>query len=117
MRAVYDQGSQAALTPIAPRIDFNALHLEGIFVNPFERGEIGPDLFRAACRMGLEGLVSKIGPIVAADARTRSRSKTDNTRLARTVHSQKPAFRPQCLGSIPVLNWAGAVYALELQTF
>jgi bifunctional non-homologous end joining protein LigD len=32
---------------------------EGIFVNPFERGEIGPDLFQAACRMGLEGLVSK----------------------------------------------------------
>jgi ATP-dependent DNA ligase len=32
---------------------------EGIFVNPFERGEIGPDLFHAACRMGLEGLVSK----------------------------------------------------------
>jgi bifunctional non-homologous end joining protein LigD len=32
---------------------------EGIFINPFERGEIGPDLFRAACRMGLEGLVSK----------------------------------------------------------
>jgi len=32
---------------------------EGLFVNPFERGEIGPDLFRAACDMGLEGLVSK----------------------------------------------------------
>jgi bifunctional non-homologous end joining protein LigD len=32
---------------------------EGIFVNPFERGEIGPDLYRAACRMGLEGIVSK----------------------------------------------------------
>jgi bifunctional non-homologous end joining protein LigD len=32
---------------------------EGLFVNPFERGEIGPELFRAACRMGLEGLVSK----------------------------------------------------------
>lgn len=32
---------------------------EGIFVNPFERGEIGPDLFHAACRMSLEGLVSK----------------------------------------------------------
>jgi bifunctional non-homologous end joining protein LigD len=30
-----------------------------IFVAPFEQGEIGPDLFRAACRMGLEGLVSK----------------------------------------------------------
>jgi hypothetical protein len=25
-----------------------------IFVNPFKRGEIGPDLFRAACNMGLE---------------------------------------------------------------
>ena len=59
MRAVYDQGSQAALAPITPRIDFNALHLKGIFINPFERGEIGPDLFRAACQMGLEGLVSK----------------------------------------------------------
>ena len=32
---------------------------DGIFVNPFEVGAIGPDLFRAACNMGLEGLVSK----------------------------------------------------------
>jgi bifunctional non-homologous end joining protein LigD len=32
---------------------------EGIFVSDFEQGEIGPDLFRAACNMGLEGLVSK----------------------------------------------------------
>jgi ATP-dependent DNA ligase len=32
---------------------------DGIFINPFEQGEIGPDLFWAACRMGLEGLVSK----------------------------------------------------------
>ena len=32
---------------------------EGIFVATFEQGEIGPDLFRAACNMGLEGLVSK----------------------------------------------------------
>jgi bifunctional non-homologous end joining protein LigD len=33
---------------------------DGIFVNPFEQGAaIGPDLFRAACDMGLEGLVSK----------------------------------------------------------
>lgn len=31
----------------------------GMFAAPFERGEIGPDLFRAACRMGLEGMVSK----------------------------------------------------------
>ena len=32
---------------------------DGIFINPFETGAIGPDLFWAACRMGLEGLVSK----------------------------------------------------------
>lgn len=32
---------------------------DGITVAPFERGEIGPELFLAACRMGLEGLVSK----------------------------------------------------------
>jgi bifunctional non-homologous end joining protein LigD len=32
---------------------------DGIFVAPFEQGEIGPELFTAACRMGLEGLVSK----------------------------------------------------------
>ena len=32
---------------------------DGIFAAPFEQGEIGPDLFRAACRLGLEGLVSK----------------------------------------------------------
>jgi bifunctional non-homologous end joining protein LigD len=32
---------------------------DGITVAPFERGEIGSDLFRAACRMGLERLVSK----------------------------------------------------------
>ena len=32
---------------------------DGIFINPFEQGEIGPDLFRKACEFGLEGLVSK----------------------------------------------------------
>ena len=32
---------------------------DGIFAAPFEQGEIGPELFRAACAMGLEGLVSK----------------------------------------------------------
>jgi ATP-dependent DNA ligase len=32
---------------------------DGIFLGPFEQGEIGPDLFRKACEFGLEGLVSK----------------------------------------------------------
>jgi bifunctional non-homologous end joining protein LigD len=32
---------------------------DGIFTGSFESGEIGPELFRHACMMGLEGLVSK----------------------------------------------------------
>ena len=36
-----------------------ARRVGGVQLAPFEQGEIGPDLFRAACRMGLEGLVSK----------------------------------------------------------
>lgn len=34
-------------------------HAEGIFAAPFEQGAIGPDLFGAACRLELEGIVSK----------------------------------------------------------
>jgi bifunctional non-homologous end joining protein LigD len=33
--------------------------VDGIILNDFEQGEIGPDLFRHACLMGLEGIVSK----------------------------------------------------------
>jgi bifunctional non-homologous end joining protein LigD len=33
--------------------------VDGIFLSDFEQGEIGPDRFRHACLMGLEGLVSK----------------------------------------------------------
>jgi bifunctional non-homologous end joining protein LigD len=32
---------------------------DGIFMSDFEQGEIGPDLFRKACELGFEGLVSK----------------------------------------------------------
>ncbi|MGE9009469.1 hypothetical protein ACO2JO_12850 [Leptospira interrogans] len=38
-----------------------ARRVDGIFISDFERGEIGPELFRHACLMGLEGLVSKLG--------------------------------------------------------
>jgi bifunctional non-homologous end joining protein LigD len=41
---------------------------EGIFVSEFERGEIGPDLFRQACKLGLEGLVSKRRDALTAPA-------------------------------------------------
>jgi len=36
-----------------------ARRINGIFLSDFERGETGPDLFRHACMLGLEGLVSK----------------------------------------------------------
>jgi bifunctional non-homologous end joining protein LigD len=36
-----------------------ARRADGIHLAPFEQGEIGPDLFKAACDMMLEGLVSK----------------------------------------------------------
>ena len=36
-----------------------ARRVDGIFLSDFEQGEIGPDLFRHACLLGLEGLVSK----------------------------------------------------------
>ena len=36
-----------------------ARRVDGIFLSDFEQGEFGPDLFRHACLMGLEGLVSK----------------------------------------------------------
>jgi ATP-dependent DNA ligase len=47
---------------------------DGIFVNPFEQGAIGPDLFRAACDMGRVWCQNGvIGLTAAADHRTGSR--------------------------------------------
>jgi bifunctional non-homologous end joining protein LigD len=34
-------------------------HRDGIFIAEYDHGDIGHDLFRAACDMGLEGIVSK----------------------------------------------------------
>jgi bifunctional non-homologous end joining protein LigD len=45
---------------------------EGIFAAPFEQGEIGPDLFRKACKLGLESKIA-IVPIAAARRSTGSR--------------------------------------------
>lgn len=36
-----------------------ARRVDGIMLNEYEQGGIGPDLFRHACKIGLEGLVSK----------------------------------------------------------
>ena len=55
-----------------------ARRVDGIFLSDFEQGEIGPDLFRHACLMGLEGLVSKhqIASIAPAGSIAGSRSRT-----------------------------------------
>jgi ATP-dependent DNA ligase len=53
---------------------------DGIFVAPFEAGEIGPDLFRAACEMGLEGLVSKRRDRPYRAGRSKHRIKVKNRR-------------------------------------
>jgi ATP-dependent DNA ligase len=56
-----------------------------IFVAPFEQGEIGPDLFRAACNMGLEGMVSK-----RADRPYRAGRSKDWVKVKNRKH---PAYR------------------------
>jgi hypothetical protein len=33
---------------------------DGIFIAPFEQGAIGPDQFRAACRLGVEASRSRL---------------------------------------------------------
>lgn len=55
-----------------------ARHADAIHLAPFERGEIGPDLFKAACNMMLEGWSQSDGTaaIVPALPATGSRSRT-----------------------------------------
>ena len=64
-------GDDLRRLPLSMRKANLAHRPEGIFLSPFEQGEIGPDLFRKeqdeigpdlfrkACEFGLEGLVSK----------------------------------------------------------
>ena len=58
---------------------------DGIFVAPFEQGEIGPDLFKATCDMGLEGMVSK-----RADRPYRAGRSKDWVKIKNQKH---PAYR------------------------
>jgi hypothetical protein len=39
---------------------------DGIFTAPFELGEIGPDLFRAACNMGLRAWCRSVRIVLIA---------------------------------------------------
>ena len=61
-----------------------ARRVDGIHLAPFEQGEIGPDLFRHACLMGLEGLVSK--------HRDSAVSRRPIARWVKVKNRQHPAF-------------------------
>ena len=63
---------------------------DGILAAPFEQGEIGPELFRAACDMGLEGMVSKRADRPYRAGRSRM-SRTGTIRLigARRIGSRR----------------------------
>jgi len=68
---------KASLARLAGRID-------GIFPSDFEQGEIGPDLFRHACLMGLEGMgFETSGPPI---------SRRPIAALGRVKNRRHPAF-------------------------
>jgi hypothetical protein len=62
-----------------------ARRLDGIFLSDFEQGEIGPDLFRRACLMGLEGMVSKHRESLYRGGRFRHWVKIKNRRIRRSA--------------------------------
>jgi hypothetical protein len=67
---------------------------DGIFVTPFETGEIGPDLFRAACNMGLEGMVSKRSDRPCRAGRSKDWIKVKNRRhpaMERAIDQSGPS--------------------------
>jgi len=61
-----------------------ARRVDGIFLSDFEQGEIGPDLFRHACLMGLEGMVSKHRESIYRGGRS--------DRWVKVKNRQHPAF-------------------------
>jgi bifunctional non-homologous end joining protein LigD len=63
-----------------------ARRIDSIMHNDYEQGGIGPDLFRHACLMGLEGLVSK-----RKDSRYRSGRSSD---WIKVKNPKSPAMKP-----------------------
>jgi bifunctional non-homologous end joining protein LigD len=69
---------------------------EGIFVSDFEQGEIGPDLFRQACKFGLEGLVSKRRESVYRAGRSPHWIKVKNRKHPSVQHRDHEGIEPPC---------------------
>jgi hypothetical protein len=77
---------------------------DGIHLAPFEQGEIGPDLFKAACNMMLEGLVSKRRNSRYKAGPSRDWIKVKNSKSP-AMNRAKDAFglkeRPRRVGGTP----------------
>lgn len=74
---------------------------EGIFGSPFEIGQIGPQLFRTACRMDLEGLVSKRGDRPYRGGRSKDwikiKNRTHNAFDRLSLRAITAALRPEAI--------------------
>jgi len=86
------------LRPLPLRLRKNHLskmlrrRVDGIILNDFEQGEIGPNPFRAACGMGLEGIVSKRRDSTYRAGRTASWVIKVNNRQHPAMERVKEAF-------------------------
>jgi ATP-dependent DNA ligase len=65
---------------------------DGIFIAPLETGEIGPDLFRKACKFSFEGLVSKRRDSHYRPGRSPSWIKVKNRAAHPAMEMVKEAF-------------------------
>ena len=95
--------------------------VDGIFLSDFEQGEIGPDLFRHACLMGLEGLVSKHrdSHTAPADRRIGSRSRTGSIRLSAGCRISSKGSSAALYGSLDVRRserWANGSGCMSSRT-
>jgi bifunctional non-homologous end joining protein LigD len=68
-----------------------ARRIDGILLNDYEQGAIGPELFRHACIMGLEGLVSKCKESRYKSGRSRDWIKVKNP-ASPAMNRAKDAF-------------------------
>ena len=80
-------GEDVRELPLSMRKTNLARRPEGIFVADYERGEIGPDLFRKVCEFGLEGIVSK-----RSDRPYRAGRSKDWVKVKNRTHRQWISF-------------------------
>ena len=78
-----------------------ARRVDGIMLADFEQGEIGPDLFRHACLMGLEGLVSRRKDSCYRAGRSPDWIKVKNPKSQAMVRAWMPSHEAVPQGPIP----------------